>query len=63
MKAIAIVSNWLIALLFAGSIDTEASPLWASMLAVLWFAAASLLLRFAHRRGWLNRLNRFLNEL
>jgi hypothetical protein len=52
MRQILIISNW--ALSFFGlCIDTEYSPFWAVMLMIGWFAASSLLLRYAYRRGWL----------
>jgi hypothetical protein len=63
MKAILIVSNWLVSLTMPGTVDMDASPLWASAAAILWFASAGLLLNYANRRGWMNKLNRQLKDL
>jgi hypothetical protein len=54
MKAKLIIANWLLS--FMGlSIDTERSPMWASLLMVAWFLGASLLLNYADRRGWMDK--------
>ena len=57
MKAKLILINW--ALSFMGLyIDMEHSPLWAVMVMVAWFVAASLLLKYADKKGWLNDFNK-----
>lgn len=55
MKAIFILVNWALSLMSL-CIDTERSPLWASLLCVVWFAASSLLLKYADRKGWLDKI-------
>ena len=57
MKAYLIVINWCLSLCGL-SIDTERSPLWAVMVMVAWFVAASLLLKYADKKGWLNDFNK-----
>ena len=60
MKGKLIVANWLLS--FVGlSIDTERSPLWASMLMVAWFCVATLLLKYAERKGWMKQFEKLLN--
>jgi hypothetical protein len=47
--------NWLCS--FAGlTVDTEASPVWAVILMVAWFAVSSIILQYACKRGWLDRV-------
>ena len=50
MKAKLILINF-IASWFGLAIDTEYSPLWACLLAVIWFLASSALFLRASRRG------------
>jgi hypothetical protein len=55
MKAKLILINW--GLSFTGlCIDTERSPLWAVLLMVGWFAGSSLLLKYADKKGWMNKI-------
>lgn len=50
MKGKIIILNWVLS--FMGlSIDTEASPIWACLVALAWFAGSSLLLIYANKRG------------
>jgi len=60
MKAKLIVINWTVS--FMGlCIDTEHSPLWAVTVAVIWFAASSLLLKYAARKGWTDKIVKHCN--
>jgi len=53
MKAKLILINWMLS--FMGlCIDMEHSPLWAVLLMVGWFAGATLLLKYADKRGWMD---------
>jgi len=55
MKAKLILINWCLS--FCGlSIDTERSPLWAVLIMVAWFVAATLLLKNADKHGWMNEI-------
>jgi hypothetical protein len=45
-----------------GTLDMDASPLWASLAAATWFAMSTMLLNHASRRGWLTRLEAFLKK-
>jgi len=54
MKAAFIVINW--ALSFMGlTIDTDTAPAWAILIAIAWPAFSTLLLRYANRRGWMDK--------
>jgi len=55
MKAKIIIINWCLSLCGL-SIDTEYSPFWAVFLIVVWFVAATLLLKHADRKGWMNQI-------
>lgn len=55
MRAHLILINWLFSLMGL-SIDTERSPLWAVLLMVTWFATASLLLKYADKKGWMDKI-------
>jgi hypothetical protein len=55
MKAKLIVLNWCLSLCGL-SIDTEHSPLWAVLIMVGWFMLSTLLLKYADKRGWMNKL-------
>lgn len=50
MKAKLILLNFIVSW-FGLSIDTEYSPLWASLLAVIWFLVSGVLFLRATRRG------------
>jgi hypothetical protein len=60
MRAILIVLNWAIPFLLLGMVDMDESPMWVLDGALLWFASASFLMNYANRRGWLDRLNKYL---
>jgi len=60
MKAILVLSNWCL-ILCGLSIDTERSPLWAVMVIVAWFAASTLLLKYAFKKGWMNGIVKRFN--
>jgi hypothetical protein len=61
MKAYLISINW--ALSFCGlCVDTENSPLWAVLLMVAWFAGSCLLLKYADKRGWMDKIMKRENE-
>lgn len=51
MKAKLILINF-IASWFGLSIDTENSPLWACLIAVVWFIVSGMLFLHATRRGY-----------
>ena len=55
MKTKLIALNWVCSLVGL-CIDMDRSPLWAVILAVCWFASATLLLNHADRRGWMNEI-------
>jgi len=57
MKAKLILINF-IASWFGLSIDTEYSPLWASLMAVVWFLASGALFLRASRRGDFNDMEK-----
>ncbi|MEA4950112.1 MAG: hypothetical protein VB068_10780 [Petrimonas sp.] len=50
MKSKIILINWMLSFM-ALSIDTEYSPLWASIAAVAWFLISGVLFLRASRRG------------
>jgi hypothetical protein len=55
MKAKLILINW--ALSFMGlCIDTEASPFWVVLLCFGWFAGSCFLLKYADKRGWMDKI-------
>jgi len=60
MRATLILLNWMLSLCGL-SIDTERSPFWAVALMVGWFAGATLLLKYADRKGWMNEFNKQFN--
>ena len=50
-----IIGNWVLS--FVGlSVDTERTPLWVCLLMVEWFAGSTLLLNYADRKGWLDKV-------
>ena len=64
MKAYFIVWNW--ALSFVGlGVDTERTPLMLCLVMYGWFIGSTLLLNYADRKGWMDKvLKRFkLDEL
>jgi len=64
MRAYMIIGNWVLS--FVGlSVDTERTPLWVCLLMVGWFACSTLLLNYADRKGWMDKVvKRFeLDEL
>lgn len=59
MKAIIILVNWTLS--FVGlSVDTETTPLWIVMLLLGWFIGSSLILNYANRRGWMDKIIKYL---
>lgn len=55
MRAYIILVNWTLS--FMGlCIDTDYSPLWAVLVAFIWFIVSSLLLIFANKRGWMDKI-------
>lgn len=57
MKAKLIFINWCLG--FLGLfIDTEHSPLLVVAVAYVWFMAASCLLIYADRKGWMSEFNK-----
>ena len=50
MKAKIILINWIISW-FGLAIDTDHSPLWASLIAIIWFLLSGWLFLRATRRG------------
>jgi hypothetical protein len=63
MREVLIVSNWLASLVSFSMGETDTLPLWAPMLAVLWFGSASMLLNHARRHGWLRLTDKYLKDL
>lgn len=55
MRAYIIVINWVVSLMGL-SIDIDHSPFWAVIIVVVWFTGSSLLLQYAHHKGWLDKI-------
>jgi hypothetical protein len=55
MKAKLIAINWVLSLTGL-SIDTETAPLCLVILLVAWFFGSCLLLKYADRRGWMDKI-------
>lgn len=58
MKAKIILVNWGLSLCGLGCVDTERSAMWAVMAILGWFVASTLFLRYADRRGWMDKVVR-----
>ena len=64
MKAYLIIGNWVLS--FVGlCVDTERTPLVWCLVMFVWFAGSTLLLNYADRKGWMDKVvKRFeLDEL
>jgi hypothetical protein len=55
MKAKLIATNWVLSLIGL-CIDTEQSPLWAVILMFAWFTGSCFLLKYADKRGWMDKI-------
>jgi hypothetical protein len=55
MKAKLIAINWALSLCGL-CVDTERSPLWVVLLMAGWFCGATVLLKYADRRGWMTEV-------
>lgn len=55
MKAILILLNWCISLCGL-SVDTDTAPMWVVLLMMAWFASATLLLKYADKKGWMDKI-------
>lgn len=60
MKSKLILINF-IASWFGLSIDTEYSPLWACIVAVIWFLVSGVLFLWASKRGYFRKIEKQLN--
>lgn len=59
MKAYFILFNWMLS--FIGlSIDTEHSPLWASIAGITWFVVSSAILLRADKKGTMDKVKKHL---
>ncbi|HBX45527.1 hypothetical protein [Limibacterium fermenti] len=57
MKAKIILFNWSLSI-FGLCVDAERSPFWAVMVGFAWFAASTLILIHADRKGTMDNLKR-----
>jgi hypothetical protein len=62
-KAIFILANWAFSLLALISIVPEHSNLRAVLAVAVWFVCASILLKRADRKGWLNGFERGIDRI
>jgi hypothetical protein len=58
MRAKLIVINWLLALMGVSGIDWDRTGALVFLLVIGWFLAASLVLLYADRRGWMKGFNK-----
>jgi hypothetical protein len=62
MKAKIILLNWGLSLCLVACLDTERSPMWSVLLMFAWFSGSSLLLAYADRRGWMDKIKKTLKQ-
>ena len=61
MKAKLILINWLLSFLAVCSLDLDRSSMTGILVILAWFAGSSLLLRYADKRGWMDKIIKRFN--